>query len=124
MGALVVITTVGTEEQANTIAEELIARRHASCVNILPGVRSLYRWQGKICRDSEYMLVIKTLEREYEALERAIKELHSYELPEILAFGVKRGEQGFLDWIGGSLDKHAVFSDEEDTGVPIDEANL
>lgn len=124
MGAIVVITTVGTEEQANTIAEELVARRHASCVNVLPGVRSLYRWQGKICRDSEYMLVIKTLEREYEALERAIKELHSYELPEILAFAVKRGEAGFLDWISGSLDKNAEFSDEGDSGVAIDEKNL
>src|SRR5262245_17925662 len=110
MGAIVVITTVGTEEQANTLAEEIIARRHASCVNVLPGVRSHYRWQGKICRDSEYMLVIKTLEREYDALERSIRELHSYELPEILAFAVKRGEPGFLEWISNSLDKHAEFS--------------
>jgi periplasmic divalent cation tolerance protein len=124
MGAIVVGTTVGTEEQANTIAEELIARRHASCVNILPGVRSLYRWQGKICRDSEYMLIIKTLAREYEALERAIKDLHSYDLPEILAFPVERGEPRFLDWISSSLDKNAEFSDEEDSGVPIDETSL
>ncbi len=119
MGALVVVTTVGTEEQANLIAEELIARRHACCVNILPGVRSIYRWQGKICRDSEYLLVIKSVEGEYEALEAAIKELHSYELPEILAFGVKRGERRFLDWISGSLDKKADFSDEPDAAISL-----
>ena len=112
MGALVVLTTVGNEEQANLIAEELIARRHACCVNILPGVRSIYRWQGKICRDSEYLLVIKSVDSEYEALEGAIKELHSYELPEILAFGVKRGEKSFLEWISSCLDKKAEFSDE------------
>ena len=53
MSYIVVVTTVGNEEQANLIAEEVVARRHAGCVNIIPGIRSLYRWQGKICRDSE-----------------------------------------------------------------------
>ena len=82
-------------------------------------MRSIYRWQGKICRDSEYLLVIKTLEGEYEALEAAIKELHSYELPEILGFTVKRGERRFLDWISGSLDKNADFSDEPDAAISL-----
>ena len=97
MGALVVVTTVGTEEEANQLAEELVARRHSSCVNIIPVHRSVYRWKGKVCDDREFLLVIKTLEAEYEAVEATIQELHSYELPEILAFQVSRGEARFLD---------------------------
>lgn len=122
MGAFVVVTTVGTEEQANLIASELVARRHASCVNIVTGVRSVYRWQGKICRDTEYMLLAKTLESEYPAIEATIKELHSYELPEILCFKVCKGEPAFLDWLAGSLDKNAPFSDEEEPEM-LDETN-
>lgn len=105
MGSIVVVTTVGTEEEANLLAQELVGRRHSCCVNIIPIHRSVYRWQGKICSDSEYMLVIKAVESEYEAIESAIKELHSYELPEILAFDIKRGEEGFLHWIEACSEK-------------------
>lgn len=114
MRAIVVVTTVGTEEQANLIAREIVARRQAACVNIIPGVRSIYRWKGKICKDGELVLIIKSLEREFESVMATIRELHSYELPEILAFDVTRGEKGFLDWIASSVDKEAGFSDEED----------
>ena len=114
MGAIVVVTTVGTEEQANLIAREIIARRQAACVNILPGVRSIYRWKGKICKDGELMLVVKTLEKEFEGVMATIRELHSYELPEILSFQVARGETNFLDWIASSVDKQAEPSDEDD----------
>jgi uncharacterized protein involved in tolerance to divalent cations len=58
MGAIVVVTTVGDEQEALTIGREMVARRHAACVNVMPGVRSVYRWKGKICRDGEYMLLI------------------------------------------------------------------
>ncbi|MFQ5350138.1 MAG: divalent-cation tolerance protein CutA [Thermoanaerobaculia bacterium] len=123
MGALVVVTTVGTEEEANQLAEELVARRHAACVNIVPVHRSVYRWQGKICDDREFLLVIKTREQEYEDVESTIKELHSYELPEILAFGVSRGEARFLDWIAESLDKSTGFAEDEDAGEPSPQAD-
>lgn len=122
MAAIVVLTTVGTEEQANLLASELVARRHASCVNVVTGLRSVYRWQGKICRDTEFMLVVKTLDTEYAAVEATIQELHSYELPEILAFKVCKGEAKFLDWIGASLDKNAAMSDEEEREM-LDETN-
>jgi periplasmic divalent cation tolerance protein len=122
VAALVVITTVGNEEQANLLASELVARRHASCVNVVSGLRSVYRWQGKICRDTEFMLVVKTLDSEYPAVEATIQELHSYELPEILAFKVAKGEPKFLEWIGASLDKNAAFSDEEEREM-LDETN-
>ena len=123
MAAIVVLTTVGTEEQANLLASELVARRHASCVNVVTGLRSVYRWQGKICRDTEFMLVVKTTEAEYAEVERAVLELHGYELPEILAFKVAKGEARFLDWIVGSLDKQAPFSDEEEPQM-LDETNF
>jgi periplasmic divalent cation tolerance protein len=104
MRAIAVITTVGTEEQAYLIAREIV----------LPGVRSIYRWKGKICKDGELMLVVKTLEKEFDAVAATIRELHSYELPEILSFTVSHGERGFLDWIAGSVDKEAEFTDEDE----------
>lgn len=111
MDAIVVVTTVGTEEQANTIASKLVERRQAACVNILPGARSVYRWSGEVCQDSELILVIKTLDREFDAVAGTIAELHSYDVPEILAFAVHRGEQQFLDWIADSVTGE---DDEED----------
>ena len=112
MRAIVVVTTVGTEEQAYQIARELVARRQAACVNVLPGVRSIYRWKGKICKDGELLLVIKTVEDEFDGVAETIRELHSYDLPEILSFNVIQGEKNFLDWIQSSVDKQADFSDE------------
>ena len=114
MRAIVVVTTVGTEEQAYLIAREIIARRQAACVNIVPAIRSIYRWKGKICKDGELLLIVKTLQEEFEGVASTIRELHSYELPEILSFGVSQGDQGFLDWIASSVDKDAEFSDDEE----------
>lgn len=114
MRAIVVITTVGTEEQAYLIAREIVARRQAACVNIVPGIRSIYRWKGKICKDGELLLIVKTQEGEFEGVAATIRELHSYELPEILSFSVSHGEQRFLEWIAGSVDKEAPFDDEEE----------
>jgi len=114
MRAIVVITTVGTEEQAYLIAREIVARRQAACVNVVPGIRSIYRWKGKICKDGELLLIVKTLEGEFEGVAATIRELHSYELPEILSFNVSHGERRFLEWIAGSVDKDALFDDDED----------
>lgn len=108
------VTTVGDEEQGNLIARELIARRHAACVNMIQGVKSFYRWKGNICRDSEFMLIIKTMADEYSAVTTTIQELHSYEVPEILAFEISEGEAGFLDWVAHSIDKEADFGEEDD----------
>jgi periplasmic divalent cation tolerance protein len=121
MGAIVIVTTVGTEEQANTIARELVSRRLAACVNIFSGVRSIYRWKGKVCQDGELVLVIKTLESEFEAVAEAIRELHTYELPEILAFAVTRGEPGFLSWIADSVDKTVAANDDDEEDEDEDE---
>ena len=114
MSAIVVITTVGTEDQANLLAREIVARRQAASVNIFPGVRSFYRWKGKICQDSELALIIKTLDSEFEALKATIRELHTYELPEVLAFAVTEGSPEFLAWIADGVDKSAAFAEDED----------
>ena len=111
MDPIVVLTTVGTEEEANRVAEELVERRHAACVNIVPGVRSVYRWKGTVCRDSEFLLVVKTTSEEYDVLAEAIRELHSYELPEILAFNIRGGDTAFLGWIDEALNKSAADSE-------------
>jgi periplasmic divalent cation tolerance protein len=95
----VVITSVGTEQQAVEISEELVARRLATCVNIIPCLRSIYRWKGKICTDSEYLLMVKTREALFAAVGEAIRELHSYELPEILEFRVTNAEPNFHRWV-------------------------
>jgi periplasmic divalent cation tolerance protein len=94
-----IVTSVGTEQQAVEISEELVARRLATCVNILPCLRSIYHWKGKICSDTEYLLIVKTREALFSAVSEAIRELHSYELPEILQFPIARAEPNFHRWV-------------------------
>ena len=114
MEAVVAITTVGNEEQANLVSRELVGRRLAACVNIVPIRRSVYRWEGKVCEDSEFLLLIKTLDTAYEAIEEAIRELHEYELPEILTFPVGKGEPRFLEWIAGAVSASGSLGDSAD----------
>jgi periplasmic divalent cation tolerance protein len=123
MSAIVVVTTVGEEERALAIAHELVARRLAACVNVMPGLRTTYRWQGKICRDGEFLLLIKTLREEYPAVAAAIRELHGYELPEILAFEAAEAEERFLDWIRDSVDKSQPHDDDE-AEVDLDDTSI
>jgi len=96
---LIVFTTVGSEEQANSISEELVHRNLAACVNVVPGIKSVYRWKGKIQHDEERLLIIKTTRAAFADLRRAVKELHSYELPDLLAVPAAAGDDAVLDWI-------------------------
>lgn len=102
---VIILTSVGTEEQALGIGEALVRRRVAACVNMVPSVRSIYRWKGKVCEDSEYLLVIKTLAREYNGVAMTIRELNSYELPEILSFSLRDADRRFCEWIVGATAK-------------------
>lgn len=99
-GALVVLCTFPDVEQARGIAAELVERRLAACVNLLPGVESVYRWEGKVERAGEVLAVIKTTR--YPELEAALQDLHPYEVPEILALPVAAGLAGYLAWLGES----------------------
>lgn len=94
-----VVTTVGTQEQALDIAHALVHRRLAACVNILPNVRSIFRWKGKIHDDGEFMLLVKTIPTRFDAVKKAIRELHSYELPEVLGHSISKAEPNFAAWI-------------------------
>jgi periplasmic divalent cation tolerance protein len=87
---------------ANNIAEQLVSTRLAACVNILPGVRSVYIWQGQIAQDNEKLLLIKTRRELYPKLEAKIKALHPYELPEIVMVSLDAGLPGYLNWINQS----------------------
>jgi periplasmic divalent cation tolerance protein len=109
-----IMTSVGTEQQAVEISEELIARRLATCVNIVPCLRSIYRWKGKVCEDTEYLLLIKTPKKMFERVSDAVREFHSYELPEILSFPITAAETNFHQWVLRMVDTEADDSDEDD----------
>jgi periplasmic divalent cation tolerance protein len=100
---ILVVTTVGSEEQAATLAHLLVERRLAACVQMHP-VRSVYRWQGKVCDEAEYVLTIKTTERRYAELEQLILEHHPYERPEIVRLEIAGGSHGYLAWLGESVE--------------------
>lgn len=96
---LQVTTTAGSEEEAERIGAALVERRLAACVQVVGLIASHYRWQGAVERSSEWMCVAKTSAARYAELEAAIRELHSYEEPEILATQIVAGSPGYLEWI-------------------------
>jgi len=98
------MTTCGSAEEAERLAELLVERRLAACVNRIDGVLSTYRWQGAVDRARESLLLIKTTASGYPAVERAIKESSSYELPEVLAVPARGGSAEYLEWIEQSVD--------------------
>jgi periplasmic divalent cation tolerance protein len=96
---MVVVTSVGTEEQALDVAHALVRARRAACVNIIPNVHSVYRWKGRVCDDGEMLLIIKTLAANFEAVRETIHRVNTYELPEVLAYRVDWASPGFGSWI-------------------------
>jgi periplasmic divalent cation tolerance protein len=102
-GRVVALSTVGTAEDAERIARALVERRLAACVNVVPGVVSVYRWKGAVERDEERLLVIKTRAERLEELRRALVELHPYEVPELLALPVEAGHGPYLAWLDESV---------------------
>ena len=99
----VVVTTCASLEEARHIARAVIDRRLAACVNIVPQVESIYRWKGEVETANESLLVIKTTASVFEKLRVALKELHSYEVPECIELTVTDGSEAYLDWIGESV---------------------
>ncbi len=95
----VVLTTCSDADSAAGLASQLVERGLAACVNIVPGVRSIYRWQGKIEDDAECLLVIKTTVDRAADLQAAVAELHAYDVPELVVLPVESGAQAYLDWV-------------------------
>ena len=96
---LIVHITAGSREEAEKIGRTLVEERLAACANVIPGVTSLYRWKGEICRESEFLIELKTVSERFEDLARRAREVHSYDVPEIVAFRVEDGLPEYLDWV-------------------------
>jgi periplasmic divalent cation tolerance protein len=99
--ALLVFTTLPSADKAAEVAKALVEERLAACANLLPAVRSIYRWQGKLQDENEVLVLLKTRAEHLERLKLRILELHPYEVPEVLAVPVEAGYQPYLDWLAG-----------------------
>ena len=97
--ARIIFTTAGSQEEASKIAHALVERRLAACVNIVQRIESVYRWQGKVETAEEWLLLIKTQAELFERVRDAVKELHSYDLPECVMLEVTAGSHEYLDWV-------------------------
>jgi periplasmic divalent cation tolerance protein len=97
--AIVVLMTAASDDEANRIAELLVEKKLAACVQILPPMRSVYLWKGEIARDEELLLLVKTLRSNFPALESEVRAIHSYETPEIIALEIKEGSADYLNWL-------------------------
>jgi len=102
-GIAVVLTTAGSEAEASKLANTLVQRELAACVNVLPGVESTYRWNGVVTTDAEWLLVIKTRTDRFEEVRAAIRELHSYELPEVVLIEASRVDPAYRAWVEDSV---------------------
>ena len=96
---LVILTTTPTLQEADALAEKLVSERLAACVQVLPQMHSRYFWQGEIKKDTECLLLIKTLRAKYDAVEAFIRNNHSYSVPEIVALDAEKVYDGYLDWL-------------------------
>jgi periplasmic divalent cation tolerance protein len=99
----IVLSTAGSEDEARKIARCLVEQQLAACVNIIPKIESIYRWQGKVESSAEWLLLIKTTAERFPKVRDTIRELHSYDLPECIAISVEEGSAEYLDWLSASL---------------------
>jgi periplasmic divalent cation tolerance protein len=99
----IVLSTAGSEDEARKIAQFLVERQLAACVNIVPQVESIYRWQENVESSREWLLVIKTSADQFPTVRDAIREMHSYDLPECIALAIEDGSSQYLEWLGESL---------------------
>lgn len=95
----VVLATARDQEEAGMIASSLVRDGLAGCVNILPSIRSIYTWEGKVCDESESLLIIKTRRERVEQVAARVKQLHSYTVPEVIALPIVEGSAGYLGWL-------------------------
>ena len=102
LSPLIILCTCPDRTTAERIAETVVSERLAACVNIAPGLTSIYRWEGQIQREAELLLLIKTRQAVYPQLEARIRELHPYQVPEIIALPIQAGSAAYLDWIANN----------------------
>ena len=109
---VVVLTTCSSAEEAGRIAQALVERRLAGCVNVVSSLRSVYRWEGRVKEEAEILLVIKTTRALFDQVRRAVEKLHSYQVPEVICLPVIDGAPNYLNWLG------AVVGEEPAAGQP------
>lgn len=97
------MTTIGTAEDAARLAKELVDRRLVACANVIPGLRSFYHWQGKLCDETEWLVLLKTHVEKIDAIKQAFKELHPYEEPELVFVPIGEGSPTYLQWLDSSI---------------------
>jgi len=100
LAPIVVLVTCGSEEEALKIANALVEEHLAACVNLVSPIRSIYRWEGKIWDEKEWLLIIKTQKQRFEVLEKKVKSLHSYSVPEVISLPIGEGSSPYLQWLG------------------------
>ena len=96
---VIVFVTAPTGDDGRKIARALVREKLAACVNILPGIRSIYTWEGEVCEDDEVLLIIKTRTEIFGALSAVVKEVHPYDVPEVIAVPLTAGAADYLNWI-------------------------
>jgi len=101
--SIVILVTAGSEAEAGKIATALVEEQLAACVNILGPIRSLYRWEGKVADDREWLLLIKTRDERFAAIEARVKALHSYQVPEVIALPIMAGAKEYMRWLRESV---------------------
>lgn len=101
----IALTTCPTPEVATQLARGIVEQQLAACVNIIPGIQSVYQWQGKVAQDNESLLIMKTQQQQLAALELFIQGHHPYDLPEFITLGIESGSKAYLDWIAASISK-------------------
>jgi periplasmic divalent cation tolerance protein len=102
-GEIIVLVTSPQQDLSEAIAHHLVEEGLAACVNVVPGITSIYKWQNEVQKETEQLLVIKSHERLWESLEKRIKELHSYDVPEIVSVPLQNGFQPYLEWMNANL---------------------
>ncbi len=100
---ILVITTTSTKEDAEQIAKTLLAKKSAGCVQIIGPISSHYYWQNELCQDEEWICLIKSSKHNYQTLENIIKEIHPYEVPEIISLPIVEGSKSYLSWLNQQL---------------------
>ena len=103
MNEILILNTTDTPDLAQKIARALVEAHEAACVNIVPGIRSIYSWQGKVCDEGETLLLIKSCADKFEAVRATIRRLHTYEVPEIVAVPITSGDPDYIAWMESSL---------------------
>ncbi len=110
---IVILVTAPNKDEAARIAHSIVSERLAACVNIIKGIESIYRWEGKVAEDSESLMIIKTTEDRYPEIERRIRELHSYSTPEVIALRIERGSEDYLRWVHEETRSHPKENEGE-----------